>query len=96
MGGELRSPEEFPHGNLKHTSVAKKQAPKNAELGGDKKTRNSIAILQHLKMKICKKWKNENEETGGDKQGWMQKTKKAHKSPWHGELGHTFQNLITM
>ena len=37
MGGELRSPEEFPHGNLKHTSVAKKQAPKNAELGGDKK-----------------------------------------------------------
>ena len=37
IGGELRSPEEFPHGNLTHASVAKKRAPKTAELGGPKK-----------------------------------------------------------
>jgi hypothetical protein len=37
IGAELRSPEEFPHGNLTHTSVVEKRAPKNAELGGGKK-----------------------------------------------------------
>ena len=61
MGGELHSPEDFPHGNLKRTSVAKKRPQKHAELGGGKKTRNSSAMLQNLKTKVLKNChKNKN------------------------------------
>ena len=54
MGGELRSPEEFPHGNLKHTSVAKKQAPKNEELGGGTK---NTKFQRHFTAPENENWK---------------------------------------